>query len=81
MNIIREPFISNIIFLSNLEQWGDGRSGMECSNLVSKEFWIMNSSKNGKDVMNFQKQIVSQPYPGRSQGITISFCNGDENVL
>ena len=41
---------------------------------------MINLSKNGRDVMNLQKQIVSQPYPERSQDI-IFFCNGDENVL
>ena len=41
---------------------------------------MINLSKNGRDVMNLQKQIVSQPYPEISQDI-ISFCNGDENVL
>ena len=40
---------------------------------------MINLSKNGRDVMNLQKQIVSQPYPERSQDV--SFCNGDENVL
>lgn len=41
---------------------------------------MISLSKNGRDVMNLQKQIVSQPYPERSQDI-IPFCNGDENVL
>ena len=57
--------------------WG----GVLKSHRISKEFWSMiNLSKNGRDVTNLQKQIVSQPYPERSQDI-ISFCNGDENVL